>query len=106
MSAAALAKTSATCPDWPASILNPLNAVAAFSDANATSPPETAAKSRSPGIAFMISFESNPADAKFSMPAADSFALNAVFAPKSIACCLSSSKLDPVAPEIALTRLI
>ena len=106
VSAAARANTSATCPASLASKPNPLKAVAVFSEARATSPPDTAAKSKRPGIAFMISCALNPAEAKFSIPAADSLALNAVLAPKSTACCLNSSKDLPVAPEIAFTLLI
>ena len=106
VSAAARANTSATCPASLASKPNPLKAVAVFSEARATSPPDTAAKSKRPGIAFMISCALNPAEAKFSIPAADSFALKAVFAPRSIACCFICSNVSPVAPDIAFTRLI
>ena len=38
------------------------------SELAATSPPETAARSRTPGMAPMISFTLKPAEARFSIP--------------------------------------
>ncbi len=101
VSAAALANTSAKCPDSDASNPKALNVDAATSEALATSPPDTAAKSKRPGIAFIISFVSNPADAKFSIPSAASFALKAVLAPRSSANLFSFSNSSEVAPLIA-----
>ena len=81
VAAAFLAKTSATCPVLLASKPKPLSVLAAISELVAKSSPELAAKSKSPGIASMISFVEKPALAKFSIPSATSLALKAVLCP-------------------------
>ena len=85
VSAAARANTSATCPACPASNPNARRELAIASELAATSPPDTAARSSTPGIASMISFTWKPAEARFSIPCAASLALKAVLAPSSIA---------------------
>ena len=72
----------------------------------AKSSPEEAARSSIPGIASIISETEKPAEARFSIACALSVAEKAVAAPKSMACCFRLSNSLPVAPEIALTRLI
>ena len=104
VSAAVLASTSATCAASAASNPKPRSVLAAMSDATARSVPEDAARSSMPGIAAMISSTLKPALARFSMPSAASVALNAVLAPRSIACFSSAANSSAVAPEIACTR--
>ena len=64
------ANTSATCAASDASRPNPRNVEAAISELVARSSPDAAARSRSPGIASMISDVVNPAAARFSIPSA------------------------------------
>ena len=103
MSAAALANTSATCPVSDISRPKALIATAAVSEASATSPPDTAAKSSTPGIELMISVALKPAEAISSIPAATSVALNIVSAPSVLACSVSELNSPPVACDIAAT---
>ena len=75
-----------------------------MSELLAKSSPDAAAKSRSPGIASIVSVVVNPAAARFSIPSAACDAENDVSAPSSIACAFNFSNSSPVAPEIAFTR--
>ena len=75
-----------------------------MSELLAKSSPDAAAKSRSPGIASIVSAVVNPAAARFSIPSAACDAENDVSAPSSIACAFNFSNSSPVAPEIAFTR--
>ena len=61
-----LARTSATRPDSEASMLKPRRALAAMLAALDKSIPSAAAISSSPGMAFSIWLDVNPARAKFS----------------------------------------
>ena len=100
---AASANTSATCPASDASNPNPRKVAAAISELVAKSSPDAAAKSKSPGIASIISVVVNPAAAKFSIPCAASVAEKAVSAPNCIAKSFNFLNSSFVAPEIAFT---
>ena len=104
VSAAARAKTFATCPAELASKAKARIVDAATSDAAATSPPDTAARSSRPGIADIISLTLKPADARFSMPAAAAVAEKDVSAPSCLARSSRACNSVDVAPDIAWTR--
>ena len=70
------------------------------------SSPDAVARSKIGGIAAIISFGLNPANANFSIPAAASSEVNIVVFPTSIAFFFKASYSSAVAPVKALTFII
>ena len=94
-------RTSANLPVSLAVILKAVRLSVIISDTIATSSPDAAAKSNTPGILAIISLVLNPASAIFSIAAAASPAVNLVVAPSLLASFSRSLNSSAVAPDIA-----